>query len=193
MLKILIPSKKRMHEDSTEDEHNKLFENIASSRKFNYSTKDMLWELFWLHKCKSSNKSWQKMNLKIKIFNEGVKTFNNEMDYANIIKSIRELRALTKSILDQDQQAISQFHQTQLIDPKDSAMHDLNRDLFSKIEIPNEKWSQSQIIEFEKQVNEILKKPENRWQISNQDVLMVQRLFYIKIFNQHISQYLNYF
>ena len=169
MLKILIPSEKRMHEDSTEDEQNKLFENVASRRKFNYSTKDMLWELFWLHKCKSSNKSWQNMNLRIKIFNEGIETFNNEMDYANIIKSIRELRALTKSILDQDQQAIFQFHQTRLINPKNSNIHNLNRDLFSKIEIPNEKWSQSKIIEFEKQVNEILKQAENRWQINNQD------------------------
>ena len=79
------------------------------------------------------------MNLRIKIFNEGIETFNKEMDYANIIKSIRELKALTKSILDQDQQTIFQFHQTRLIDLKDSAMHDLNRDLFSKIEIPNEK------------------------------------------------------
>ena len=109
------------------------------------------------------------MNLRIKIFNEGIETFNNEMDYSNIIKSIRELKALTKSILDQDQQAIFQFHQTRLIDPKDSAKQDLNRDLLSNIEIPNEKWSQSQVIEFEKQVNEVLKQSDNRLQISNQD------------------------
>ena len=159
-----------MLEDSTENEHNKLFENVVNRRKFNYSTKDMLWELSWLHKCKSSNKSWQNMNLRIKIFNEGIETFNNEMDYANIIKSIRELKALTKSILDQDQQAIFKFHQTRLIDPNDSAKQDLNRDLLSNIEIPNEKWSQSQVIEFEKQVNEVLKQSENRLQISNQDV-----------------------
>ena len=167
MLKIFIPSEKERHEDSTEDEHTKLFENVVSRRKFNYSTKDMLWELFWLHKCKSSNKSWQNMNLRIKIFNEGIKTFNKEMDYANIIKSIRELRALTKSILDLNQQAIFQFHQTRLINPEDSSIPELNHDLFSKIEIPNEKWSQSKIIEFEKQVNEILKLSENRLQISN--------------------------
>ena len=79
------------------------------------------------------------MNLRIKIFNEGIQTFNKEMDYANIIKSIRELKALTKTILDQNQQTIFQFHQTRLIDPKNSTIHDINHDLFSKIEIPNEK------------------------------------------------------
>ena len=92
------------------------------------------------------------------------------MDYAYIIKSIRELKALVKSILDQDQQAILQFHQSQLIDMKNPNKHYLKYDIQPQISIPNEKWSQRSVVEFEEQINKILKQSENRWHPSNENV-----------------------
>ena len=88
------------------------------------------------------------------------------MDYAYIIKSIRELKAFVRSILNHDQQAMLQFHQTRLINPKDLILHDIKHDNLPKFDIPNERWSQRSIVKFEKQVNKIIKQSENRWQIS---------------------------
>ena len=120
------------------------------------------------------------MNIRNKIFEIGIKEFQNEIDYANIVKSIRELKALMKLILDQDQQAMLQFNQTRLINPFDSTVHDLKYSNLPKVNIPNEKWSQKSISVFENQISEILKNSEDKWQTSNPDVSNISNLVLYK-------------
>ena len=69
----------------------------------------------------------------------GIKKFTNEIDYANIVKSIRELKALVRLILDQDQQPMLQFHQTRLINPCDPTIHDLKFTNLTRLNITNER------------------------------------------------------
>ena len=170
MLLTIKPRKFEDFDNSNENMLNKTFENLASRRKFSYSIKVMAWELFCLHKCKSNSKSWEKMNIRNKIFEIGIKEFQNEIDYANIVRSIRELKALMKLILDQDQLSILQFHQTRLINPNDSKIHDLKYTNLPKFNIPNEKWSQKSIAVYENQISEILKRSEDKWPTSNPNV-----------------------
>ena len=139
-------------------EFNQTFENVINRRKFNYSFKDIIWEIFWLYKWKSLGK----INLRRKIFKTGIKQFHSEMDYVYIIKSIRELKALVKSILNQDQQGIIQLHQSQKIYPNDHTSHEIKYSSLSQINMPDENCSQRSVAEFERQVSEILMKQENK-------------------------------
>ena len=180
MLLTIKPRKIEDFDNSNENMLDKTFGNLASRRKFNYSVKDMAWELFCLHKCKSNSKSWEKMNIRNKIFEIGIKEFHNEIDYANIVKSIRELKAWVKLILDQDQQEMLQFHQTRLLNPNDSKIHDLKYTNLSKISIPNERWSQKSIAIYENQISEILKRSEDKWQTSNPNVSNISDLVLYK-------------
>ena len=145
------------------NEFNQTFENVINRRKFNYSFKDIIWEIFWLHKWKS----FGKIKLRRKIFKTGIKQFHSEMDYVYIIKSIRELKALVESILSQDQQEILQLHQSQQIDANDYTSHEIKYSSLSQINIPDINWSQRSVAEFERKVSEILMKQENKLKISN--------------------------
>ena len=60
------------------------------------------------------------------------------MDYVYIIKSIRELKALVKLMLNQDQHEILQLHLSQSIDLNDHTTHEIKYSSLSQINIPNE-------------------------------------------------------
>ena len=153
-LHILRPNQPIDIESSKEDSILKMFGNIKKRRKFIYSFKDMMWELFWLHKWKSTNKSWENMKQRNKIFKEGIESFHSELDFAYIVKSIRELKALVGSILDQEQQSLLQFHQTRLLDLNNLILNETKYSTSSQIKIPKEKDSQNFIIEYERKVSE---------------------------------------
>ena len=89
------------------------------------------------------------------------------MDYVYIIKSIRELKALVKSILRQDQQEIIILHQSQQIDVNDHTPHEIKYSSLAQINIPDVNCSQRSVAEFERQVSEILMKQENKLRIAN--------------------------
>ena len=116
------------------------------------------------------------MKQRNKILKEGINEFYSELDYVYIINSIRELKALTKLILDQNQQAILQFHQTKLLDPDHPTFHDSKYSILSKIEIPSEKGSKKSIDDYERKVSEIMRHSENNWQSSNQHISQLSEL-----------------
>ena len=150
---IIEPSKLSDWEDSkSEIEHKTYFKEIADRRRFAYSFKDVMWEMFWLHRWKSSAKLFRYMKMRNQIFREGIEIFHTEVDYANIIKSIRELKAAIHILLDQDQQTFLQFQQTRLIDLKNPISHELKLSKTSVPEIPNEKWSKLSLRNFEQWV-----------------------------------------
>ena len=160
------PNNHKEIENLSINEFNQTFENIINQRKFNYSFKDIIWEVFWFYKWKS----WEKSKLRRKIFKTGIKQFHSEMDYIYIIKSIRELKALVKLILNQDQHEILQLNLSQSIDPNDHTTHEIKYSSLSQINIPNEDWSQRSVAEFERQVSKILMKQENNLKVSNTNV-----------------------
>ena len=141
-------------ESSKEDSRLKMIGNIKKRRKFIYSFKDMIWELFWLHKWKSTIKSWESMGVRNKIFREGIELFHSELDFAYIVKSIRELKVLVGSILDQEQQSLLQFHQTRLLDLNNPILKEIKYSTSPQIKIPKEKDNQNSIIEYERKVSE---------------------------------------
>ena len=94
------------------------------------------------------------MKLRNNVFKEGIETFHSELDFAYIVKSIRELKALIGSVLDQEQQSLLQFHQTRLLDPNNLILKELKYSSSSHVKLPSEKESQYSIIEYERKVSE---------------------------------------
>ena len=152
MLHIFRPNQPIDIESSKEDSILKMFGNIKKRRKFIYSFKDMMWELFWLHKWKST-KPLEIMGLRNRLFKEGIESFHSELDFVYIVKSIRELKALVGSILNQEQQSLLQFHQTRLLNLNNSILKEIKYSASSQIKIPKEN-NQNSVIEYERKVSE---------------------------------------
>ena len=57
-----------------------------------YSFKDLVWEILFLHKFKCRSKIFERMNLRNTLFKEGVKDFNHSLSCEAIIASIKELQ-----------------------------------------------------------------------------------------------------
>ena len=150
----MLPNQLDNLQNLKDDKVQKLFGDIKKRRKFIYSFKDIIWELFWLKKWKLKSESWKNMQTRSKIFDEGIKMLHSELDYAYILKSIRELKALVNSILDQDQQLMLQFHQTKLLDPYNWISKEFGYSSSTQIQIPNERWNSNFINEFERKVSE---------------------------------------
>ena len=150
----MLPNQLDNLQNLKDDKVQNLFGDIKKRRKFIYSFKDIIWELFWLKKWKLKSESWKNMQTRSKIFDEGIKMHHSELDYAYILKSIRELKALVNSILDQDQQLMLQFHQTKLLDPYNWISKEFGYSPSSQIQIPNERWNMNSINEFERKVSE---------------------------------------
>jgi hypothetical protein len=51
------------------------------------------------------------------LYKEGVKKFNQEFDCVKIVHSLRELKAVVKMMLDQDQQTLIRFNKDTLLTP----------------------------------------------------------------------------
>ena len=156
MIWIIKPKQIHDIEDSKEKALASSFENLGNRRKLVYSFKDMMWELFWFHKWKSSNKFWERMRQKNKLFEEGIKTFHSELDYSYIIKSIRELKALVNLTLEQDQISIVQFHQNRLLSLNNQSIDEPRLSIYPQIELSNDKEHQDSLYEYERKVSVII-------------------------------------
>ena len=62
------------------------------------SWKDTLWYISSLSKWRWKRPSWAKRNKNYKIYKEGLKAFNSELDCVAIINSIRKLDTYLKSM-----------------------------------------------------------------------------------------------
>ena len=156
MTQTIKPNQIHIIEDSKEKALASSFENLGNRRKFVYSFKDMMWELFWFHKWRSSNKLWEQMRHRNKLFEEGVKTFHSELDYSYIIKSIRELKALVNLTLEQDQISIVQFHQNRLLSLDNKSIDEPILSLYPRIQHSNDKEHQDSLYEYEHKVSVIV-------------------------------------
>ena len=88
---------------------NRLLEEISKNQKFKYSIKDTFCDLLYLYKWKWKNKTWEKIKQKHELFKIGENNFNLELDCVNVINSIRELKYLVSTLLDQNQQETIRF------------------------------------------------------------------------------------
>ena len=156
MTQTIKPNQIHDIEESKEKALANSFENLGNRRKFVYSFKDMMWEFFWFHKWRSSNKLWEQMRHQNKLFEEGVKTFHSELDYSYIIKSIRELKALMNLTLDQDQISIVQFHQNRLLSLDNQSFEEPKLSIYPQIELSNDKEHQDSLYEYERKVSVVI-------------------------------------
>ena len=82
-----------------------------------YSWKDMIFELFWLHKCKFN--SCGRLNSRRKLFYEHVDKFNAEIDCLQVVNSIRDLQKLRlqlTEIIEQNPKAFKTIEEYKSID-----------------------------------------------------------------------------
>ena len=91
-------------------------ENIEAKINSIYSYKELAYELLWLHKCKLKYKSWDRINSRLKLFNQHIDSFKKEIDWLQIVNSIAKLKVQVKEVMEDNQQILDVFHQIRYID-----------------------------------------------------------------------------
>ena len=81
-----------------------------------YSYKELAYELLCLHKCKFKYRSWDRINSRLKLFNQHIDSFKAEIDWLQIINSIAKLKEQVKEVMEKNQQVLDAFHQTRYVD-----------------------------------------------------------------------------
>ena len=101
-------------------------EKLKQRRMVNFNCKDTLWVLFWWNKWRFKRHKRLEMNIRNKLYNQGVEKLSNELDWVSIINSIRELNVLVQLIIDENQRELIKFHKDNLL-----IVHD-NNDIYLK-------------------------------------------------------------
>ena len=90
---------------------------LSSRRKFKYSLRDVFREMLWLHKCSSKIRYWDKIKQRKVVFDKAKENFSSETDITYIINSLRDIKLLIRTNLDEKEENLLQFYHTNLIDP----------------------------------------------------------------------------
>ena len=91
-------------------------QELAARRQFSYRYKDILYSAFCCWRwTKTKNASLLKLEEHRKLYARGINKFSEEFDWVAIIKSLRQLKAVVKMMLDDHQQTLTLFHNDNLI------------------------------------------------------------------------------
>ena len=74
--------------------------NKFNSNIITFSWKDTLASLIWLNKWRSIQKRWTIRDKNSQIYKEGVKLFHNELDWINLIRTIRKMNLFIDKFCD---------------------------------------------------------------------------------------------
>ena len=131
---------------------------------------NIFYSAFCCCKCKTSkSETLQKLEEQRELYDRGIKKFSEEFDWVAVIKSLRQLRAVVKMMMDKNSQTLTLFHSDSLIPIQKS--HFLmkmsnkclnnfwNKNLDS---IPKSDWSQEQETRFEEEVNKFMRYYEEK-------------------------------
>ena len=95
------------------DNHTIVLQNRNNNKgiktPFHYSLKDFVWEFMCLHRCKSKGKTSHLMKQRHEIFMQEVKYFKAELDWAAVLKSLRDIKSIFENKLDDNQHDLSNY------------------------------------------------------------------------------------
>ena len=110
------------------------------------------------------------------LYDRGIKKFSEEFDWVAVIKSLRQLRAVVKMMLDDHQQTLTLFHNDNLIPiQKSQFWENISKKYLQEVRnlnldhIPRSDCSQEQETRYEEEVNKFMKFYENK-QLENKDI-----------------------
>ena len=93
----------------------KLKEVLFNRRKFDYSSSDYIYEIFWWCKCNRNTSKQSKLVYRNQIYKNGIKRFTYETDLVEVIKSIRMLKTLSKILLSKNQRCLLGLEDSNLL------------------------------------------------------------------------------